>query len=213
MGTLNLPNRTLAIMDNYPFLRSINNECIDLIAIDPPFAANETFTDKPKPPISQAEFDEEDSPGASPRRSPQRGHRRNPGGGLLELGRRRLIPQWKMRIQDDYPKVHAVVEAVESCATENEAAYICFMAVRLIECHRSPETHRQHLRPLRRPRQQLPANAAGLHIRPPKFPQFDRMETGTHPRLRPQGFAIQRPQFQFQHRQHPVLPQNAGSIL
>ena len=41
-----------------------------------------------------------------------------------------------MRLEDDYPKVHAVIEAVESCATENEAAYICFMAVRLIECHR-----------------------------------------------------------------------------
>ena len=41
-----------------------------------------------------------------------------------------------MRIEDDYPKVHAVIEAVEACATENEAAYICFMAVRLIECWR-----------------------------------------------------------------------------
>ena len=30
----------------------------------------------------------------------------------------------------------AVIEAVEACATENEAAYICFMAARLIECHR-----------------------------------------------------------------------------
>ena len=45
-------------------------------------------------------------------------------------------PEWKMRIQDDYPRVHSVIEAVEACATENEAAYICFMAVRLIECHR-----------------------------------------------------------------------------
>ena len=59
MGTLNVTNRTLAIVDNYPFLRSLNNECIDLIAIDPPFAANETFTSKPRPPISKAEFDEE----------------------------------------------------------------------------------------------------------------------------------------------------------
>ena len=41
-----------------------------------------------------------------------------------------------MRIQDDYPQVHSVIEAVEACATENEAAYICYMAVRLIECRR-----------------------------------------------------------------------------
>ena len=59
MGTLNVANRTLAVMDNYPFLRSLNNECIDLIAIDPPFAANETFVKPPKPAISRAEFDEE----------------------------------------------------------------------------------------------------------------------------------------------------------
>ncbi len=59
MSDLNVPNRTLAITDNLPFLRSLNNECIDLIAIDPPFAANETFTRRPRPPISAAEFAEE----------------------------------------------------------------------------------------------------------------------------------------------------------
>ena len=59
MSELNVPNRTLAIMDNLPFLRSLNNECIDLIAIDPPFAANETFTQTPKPPITEDELAEE----------------------------------------------------------------------------------------------------------------------------------------------------------
>ena len=59
MSELNIANRTLAIMDNLPFLRSLNNECIDLIAIDPPFAANETFTSQPKPPISPEELAEE----------------------------------------------------------------------------------------------------------------------------------------------------------
>ena len=135
MGTLNVANRTLAVMDNYAFLRSLNNECVDLIAIDPPFAANETFTSRPKPPISQAEFDEEVALAKS------HGVAHNEG-----IGETRvkdfwnwdddIHPAWKMRIQDDYPKVHAVIEAVEACATENEAAYICFMAVRLIECHR-----------------------------------------------------------------------------
>ena len=45
-------------MDNLTFLRSINNECVDLIAIDPPFAANETFTNKPCSPISREEYQE-----------------------------------------------------------------------------------------------------------------------------------------------------------
>ena len=135
MGTLNIANRTLAVMDNYPFLRSLNNECIDLIAIDPPFAANETFTSKPRPPISKAEFNEEVALAKT------HGAAHNEG-----IGETRvkdywnwdddIHPEWKMRIQDDYPKVHSVIETVEACATENEAAYICFMAVRLIECRR-----------------------------------------------------------------------------
>ena len=135
MGALNIANRTLAVMDNYPFLRSLNNECVDLIAIDPPFAANETFTSRPRPSITQAEFDEEVALAGL------HGAAHNEG-----IGETRVQdfwnwdddvhPAWKMRIQDDYPKVHSVIEAVEACATENEAAYVCFMAVRLIECWR-----------------------------------------------------------------------------
>ncbi len=135
MFELNVANRTLAIMDNFSFLRSLNNECIDLIAIAPPFAANETFTGNPKLPISQAEFDEEVALAKS------HGVTHHEG-----IGQSRvkdfwswdadIHPAWKSQIEDDYPNVHAVIQAVEACATENKAAYICFMAVRLIECHR-----------------------------------------------------------------------------
>ena len=45
-------------------------------------------------------------------------------------------PDWLSQIEDDYPPAFAVVKAVEACATENEAAYIAFMAIRLIECRR-----------------------------------------------------------------------------
>ena len=132
---LNIANRTLAVMDNYPFLRSLNNECVDLIAIDPPFAANETFTSNPRPPISEAEYDEEVALARS------HGVPHNEGIGETRVQDfwtwdDNVHPAWKMRIQDDYPKVHSVIEAVEACATENEAAYICYMAVRLIECRR-----------------------------------------------------------------------------
>ena len=135
MGALNVANRTLAVMDNYPFLRALNNECVDLIAIDPPFAANETFTSNPRPPISQAEYDEEVALARS------HGVAHNEGIGETRVQdfwtwNDDIHPAWKMRIQDDYPQVHSVIEAVEACATENEAAYICYMAVRLIECRR-----------------------------------------------------------------------------
>ena len=135
MSTLNVRNRTLAIMDNLQFLRSLNNECIDLIAIDPPFAANETFTQKPKPPITDAELAEEQALAAA------HGVSHNEGVGETRVKDvwswdADVHPDWKMRMEDDYPAVHAVIQAVEACATENEAAYIAFMAVRLIECRR-----------------------------------------------------------------------------
>ena len=135
MASLNVQPRTLAVMDNLPFLRSINNECVDLIAIDPPFAANETFTGKPKPPITQAEFDEEAALAAA------HGVRHNEGIGETRVKdvwewQADVHPAWKARIEDDYPPVFKVIEAVEASATENEAAYIAFMAVRLIECRR-----------------------------------------------------------------------------
>ena len=135
MSTLNVRNRTLAIMDNLQFLRSLNNECIDLIAIDPPFAANETFTQRPKPPITEAELAEERA------LAERHGVSHNEGVGETRVKDvwswdADVHPDWKMRMEDDYPAVHAVIQAVEACASENEAAYIAFMAVRLIECHR-----------------------------------------------------------------------------
>ena len=122
-------------MDNLPFLRSLNNECIDLIAIDPPFAANETFIGNPRPPISDAEYAEEIALAQA------HGAEHNEGQGETRVRDiwnwdEDIHPAWKMMIEDDYPSVHAVIQAVEACATENEAAYISYMAVRLIECRR-----------------------------------------------------------------------------
>ena len=135
MSELNVENRTLAIMDNLPFLRRLNNECVDLIAIDPPFAANETFTGRPRPPITDAEFAEEVALARS------HGVEHSEGRGETRVRDiwtwdNDVHPDWKMRIQDDYPAVHSVIESVELCATENEAAYISYMAARLLECHR-----------------------------------------------------------------------------
>ena len=135
MTRLNIENRTLAIMDNLRFLRALNNECIDLVAIDPPFAANETFTGRPRPSISDEEFAEEkalaDAHGVA--------HDEGIGNTRVKdvwTWDDDVHPAWKAVIEDDHPKVFSVIEAVEACASENEAAYICFMAVRLIECHR-----------------------------------------------------------------------------
>lgn len=135
MSRLNIQNRTLAIMDNLRFLRSINNECIDLIAMDPPFAANETFTGQPRPPITDAEMEEERALAES------HGAEYNEGVGETRVHDvwswdDDVHPAWKARIEDEYEAIFKVIEAVESSASENEAAYITYMAVRLLECRR-----------------------------------------------------------------------------
>ena len=63
---LNAVNRGVYISDNLPFLKSLNDECIDLVCIDPPFAKNETFgrknaksPDPLKPPLSDDEEETE----------------------------------------------------------------------------------------------------------------------------------------------------------
>ncbi len=44
-------NRHLCIADNLNLLRALDNESIDLICIDPPFAKNQTFTGSLRPPL------------------------------------------------------------------------------------------------------------------------------------------------------------------
>ena len=81
-------NRHLFIADNLNLLRSLDNESIDVICIDPPFAKNQTWVGSLKPSLSQA--------GATP-------GTRHPG--LLahhvpkasRRGRHRLAPRWQRR--------------------------------------------------------------------------------------------------------------------
>ena len=63
---VNAVNRGVYISDNLPFLQSLNDNCVDLVCIDPPFAKNETFgrknsksPDPLKPPLAQEERDTE----------------------------------------------------------------------------------------------------------------------------------------------------------
>ncbi len=135
MPEINFPNRTLAIMDNLTFLKTLNSESIDLIAMDPPFAANETFKGKPKKPITREEMAEEMALAA------KHGVPHNEG-----IGETRVDDMWRWddfrhepwleELEETHPDVAAVVRTVDKCATENEAAYIAYMAARLLECHR-----------------------------------------------------------------------------
>ena len=135
MAELNVPNRTLAVMDNLEFVRSLNSESIDLIAIDPPFAANETFEGKPRKPITPDELAEEKALA----RKHGVPHREGMGETRVDdvwRWDRFRHDQWLKELEETHPDIATVVRTVDLCATENEAAYIAYMAARLLECHR-----------------------------------------------------------------------------
>ena len=52
-------DRTLFISDNLPFLQSLDTESVDLIVIDPPFGKNQTFVGNLRPPLTDAELENE----------------------------------------------------------------------------------------------------------------------------------------------------------
>ena len=52
-------NRTVFISDNLPFLQALDSESIDLVVIDPPFGKNQTFTGRIRPPLTKQEREQE----------------------------------------------------------------------------------------------------------------------------------------------------------
>ena len=145
----NLPNRTLAIMDNLRLLLSLDSACIDLIAIDPPFGKMETFRSDPRPPITEDELREEIAlfmahTGRGEDEFPEYGLYTQVGDlwewnrDISEKGSHAAFYREIANAQDgSLPKrIHSVIEAVIATTGHGMAAYICFMAQRLVECHR-----------------------------------------------------------------------------
>ncbi len=112
MPTPNFRNRTLYHCDNLPILRGMNSETIDLIATDPPFNKGRDFHATPDSLAAGAKFQDRWSWADD------------------------IEGEWVDRIIDDWPKVHAVIEAAKTAYGEDMAAFLCFMGVRLIEMYR-----------------------------------------------------------------------------
>lgn len=145
---LNAVNRGVYISDNLPFLKSLNDECIDLVCIDPPFAKNETFgrknskaPDPLKPPLTEVERETEL---ALLRRWGIRNKHDAAKAGIDWPETRYkdiwswldVHEEWLKNLEDSYPSVHKVIEATQEIHGEGTAAYLCYMAVRLFEIRR-----------------------------------------------------------------------------
>ena len=147
MPNLNVPNRTLFHGDNLPFLHGINSESVHLIATDPPFNKNKDFHATPDSLAAGAGFQDRWS------------------------WRDDIHDDWLDAIQHDYPEVWQIVQSAKHSYGYDMAAFLCFMAVRLLEMHRISAGGRQPFSALRHHRQPLPEAAVGQHLWHRQLPQ------------------------------------------
>ena len=139
-------NRHLFIADNINLLRRLNNESVDLICIDPPFSKNQTFIGNLKPPLSESERRQERETLAAwgIHSSADAAHvgiewpdsENNAKFQDIWRWENDVHEDWVSRIEDDYPALAAVIDSTRRAHSESMAAYIVYMAIRIIEMER-----------------------------------------------------------------------------
>ena len=112
MGESNWRNRTLYHGDNLAFLRAMNSESVDLIATDPPFNKGRDFHATPDSLAAGARFQDRWS------------------------WERDVHQEWVDQITDDHPRLMEAIESARYAHSDGMGAYMCFMAVRLLEIRR-----------------------------------------------------------------------------
>ena len=108
----NWSNRTLFHLDNLDVMREMDSETVDLIATDPPFNKNRDFHATPDKLASGASFQDrwswEDD----------------------------VHQEWVDKLADDYPTLMDAISLGRKAHSDGMGAYMCFMAVRLLEMRR-----------------------------------------------------------------------------
>ena len=127
MAEPNWSNRTLFHGDNLKFMRAMNSESVDLIATDPPFKKGKDFHATPDSLAAGAKFQDRWS------------------------WERDVHQDWLDQIKNDWPAVWEVIDAANAVYMRKTkknlrlprdeigsdmGAFLCFMAVRLVEMHR-----------------------------------------------------------------------------
>ena len=146
-NAFNAVNRGVYIADNLAFLRALNDECIDLVCIDPPFAKNETFTgDRIRPPLTDSELaierrllsswgintaQDADAKGITWPEDITRG-------GYTDIWswEADIHEDWLESLESDYPAIYSLIDTTRIIRNDGVAAYLCYMAIRLVEIHR-----------------------------------------------------------------------------
>ena len=116
MGNADALNRTLFIADNLPVLRGIDSESVDLIATDPPFNKGVKAFEG----IVTAGYDTQGQKVS-----------------YRDIWTWRDVQQeWVEQITEDHPALKEVIEAANTAGGEDMGAFLCWLAVRVLEMHR-----------------------------------------------------------------------------
>lgn len=144
---LNAVNRGVYISDNLPFLQSLNDGCVDLVCIDPPFGKKQTFEGKLKPPLSvderRIERELMESWGVYDAATAYEAGLEYPDqSGTTAKFRdiwafERLFEEgWLESLKETFPAAWWLIQATRYSHGEQTAAYIGFMLERLVEIKR-----------------------------------------------------------------------------
>ena len=104
-------NRTLFIGDNLPILEGIPSESVDLIYLDPPFNTGLYWVGKDTSTAARAEFAD-----------------------LWRMDKHEM--EWFKRLEVSEPGMYRIIQGVWEINGESYAAYLCYMAPRLLQLHR-----------------------------------------------------------------------------
>ena len=107
----NIKNRTIYCKDNLDILKGIDNNCVDMIYLDPPFNSKKQWH---APVGSSAE-----------------------GASFKDIfGSDDIDPAWMLQWDKERPELYHFISSMYIFADISDASYIQYMAIRIIECHR-----------------------------------------------------------------------------
>ena len=140
-------NRCMVVADNLEMLRAMDNETVDLIVTDPPFAKNYAFTGTLKPPLSGEELALEEqtlaSWGIHNRAAAAEADIDWPDNGEavarfhdVWAWEKDIHEEWLVEIEGRHQAAAKVIDAARYSHSDGHAAYLAYMAIRLIEMHR-----------------------------------------------------------------------------
>ena len=117
MAEQNFPDNIIYELDNLDVLRGMNSETVDLIATDPPFNTRQNRSGAAGHYVDNWKWGDTGKP-------------------PNQWAWNEVRPIWLEQIRDDNRTLYEVIVAAGYCHSQNIAAFLCFLSVRLLEMHR-----------------------------------------------------------------------------